>query len=330
MLKMDRNSWILAILIMLQPILDITSYFAIELGLTAITSALRLAIFGAMMLYAFILSDRKKAYYILLAVLGAYWVIHMALCARDGYALVLDVNGFLRTIQMPALTLAFITLFQRSEHFPDNCGKYFIVNYAIIGGSILLSYILNIPVSTYATGTGVKGWFYTGNSQSYIISVMSLLALYFCYQKKNDLAFVLVMVLAFVQMFFFGTLVALYSIFIVCAVFLALILWNREKRWVILAALILAVVVTAVAIPYSPNRQQGAAEDEALSRWEDMLEEQEKDPDVTPEEQVHSLDNTILAPLVKRFGYEKVLEIYGGEILNDLADGAIIASEFPC
>lgn len=321
MMKMDKNSMVLAVLIMLQPILDIASYFAIETGMTGITSALRLAIFAAIMIYAFILSDRKKVYVIFAGIMGVYWIAHMLACARDGYSFVSDLNGFLRTVQMPALTIAFVTLFKRSEKFPQEVGKYFSINYGIIGASILLSFLLGMPVSTYKSGVGIKGWFYTGNSQSYIIAVMAMLALYYFYNKKNNVAFLITMLVAFVQMFFFGTLVTLYGIFITAGVFLIIMLWNREKRWVMAGGLVLAIVVTLLAMPYSPSRQQGAKEDEALHRWEDMLEDQENDSDMTPEEEMHNLDDTILKPLVDRFGYDKVLEVYGGKIeASDLID----------
>lgn len=314
MIKSDKNSIILGVLIMMQPILDICSYFAIQVGMTAITSLLRLAIFGAIMVYAFILSDRKKVYYIFAAIAGVYWIIHMLLCARDGYSLVSDLNGFLRTIQMPALTIAFITLFRRAEKFPEDMGKYFCINYIIIGASILLSFAVNMPAYTYWPDVGIKGWFAIGNSQSFIISVMGMLALYYFYQKKNNIGFILTMALAFTLMFLLGTLVALYSIFITVVVFLVLMLWNREKKWIMAAALVIAGVLTIFAYPYSPSMQIGAAEDEALKEWENQIQNQDKDPDRDPEDAKNDLEGTILESMTERFGYEKVLEIYGGEI----------------
>ncbi|MBE6920821.1 MAG: hypothetical protein E7468_04575 [Ruminococcaceae bacterium] len=325
-LKMDKNSIILAMLIMIQPILDIASYFAIQTGMTSVTSLLRLAIFGVIMVYAFILSDRKKVYYIFAGILGAYWIVHMLICARDGYSLVSDANGFLRTIQMPALTLAFITLFQRAERFPQEMGKYFGINYIIIGASILLSFAVNMPVYTYYPDVGIKGWFYTGNSQSFIISVMAMLAMFDAYQKKNNLVFILTMAVAFTLMFLLGTLVALYSIFIATIAFLVLILWNREKRWVVVAALVVAMVVTVFVYPYSPSQQVSAAENQSLMEWEELLQNQGKDPNKDPDKDPGKdpgkdpegtkvdLKDTILEDMEKRFGYDKVLEIYGGQI----------------
>lgn len=319
MQKTDKNSILLSILIVLQPILDICSYFALQAGLTTATTLVRLGIFGALMVYAFILSDKKKAYYIFAAVAGIYWLIHMVLSARGGYqSVVMDLNGFARTIQMPALTLAFITLFQRAKSFPLAMGKYFSINYFIIGGSILLSFLVNRPVYTYQPNTGVLGWFATGNAQSCIISVLAIPALYYSYHKKNNLFFILTMLVSFTVMFFLGTQVALYSIFITGISFLVVMLWNRKKRWVMAGALIIAMVITGIALPHSPCYQNMHAEEESLSRWEDYLDQStpdtEETPDNKPEAPGLKLQNTLLEPLEAHFGYDRVLEIYGGEI----------------
>ena len=316
MLKTDKNSIILVVLIMLQPILDIASYFAIQTGMTSVTSLLRLVIFGAIMAYAFILSDRKKIYYVFAAILGVYWIVHMLICARDGYSLVSDTNGFLRTIQMPALTIAFITLFRRAKDFPQGMGKFLAVNYITIGLSILLSFALNMPVYTYYPDVGIKGWFAVGNSQSFIISVMAMPALYEAYRKKNNIAFIAVMVLAFTLMFLLGTMVALYSIFITAGAYLIIILWNREKRWMMVAALLIAILATVLAYPCSPNQQISVAEEESLLEWEEMLKD-EQNPDKEPSASENDLQGTALEPMVDRFGYEKVLEVYGGSIEAD-------------
>ncbi len=329
MLKTDKNSMILAVLIMLQPVLDICSFFAIEYGMTAITSAVRLVIFAAIMVYAFLLSDKKKAYYIFAAVAGIYFVIRALLCARDGYELVSDVNGFLRTIQMPALTLAFITLFQRSKKFPEKMGKYFAINYVTIGISVLLSFLVGDPEYTYYPDIGIKGWFYTGNSQSCILTIMALPALCYFYRENKKLLFVLTLSVALVQMFFFGTLVTLWSIFLVCAVFLVLMIWNREKKWVMMGAVAVALIATAVAYPYSYSVQVSEAEGTSQQEWQEFLENQDKDPDKDPEDTELLLKDTILEPLVERFGYENVLAVYGGEIdASELMDNRQLKINF--
>lgn len=327
MRKTDRNSIILAILIMIQPILDMGSYFGIRTGIDSVMPVLRLILFGAIMLYAFILSDRKKPYYIFALVVGAYFIIRVLLCARNGYNLVSDVKDFLRTLQMPALTLAFITLFQHAKDFPGSMGKFFAVNYVTIAVSILLSYAVGYPAPTYvATGVGIKGWFYAGNAQSCILSIMAMPALCYFYQKNNNLLFVLTLLLACTLMFLLGTLVATWSIFVICIIFLVLILWNREKKWIIAGVLVAMLVATFVALPYSPSTQNSTNEQYVQMEWEAFLGDQKKDPDETPgdgdtDDIQYDLKDTLLEPLVERFGYDKVLDVYGGEITAaDLMD----------
>ena len=318
MQKTDKNSLLLSVLILLQPILDICSYFAVKAGFTSVTTMLRLAIFGCLIIYAFLLSEKKKAYYIFAAIAGVYWLIHMAISARSGYqSVIADLNGFARTVQLPALTLAFITLFRRAQKYPFAMGKYFSINYFIIGGSIILSFLVNQPVYTYFPKIGVLGWFATGNAQSCIVSVLAIPALFYSYHRKSNVFFILTMLVAFSIMFFLGTQVALYSIFITGISFLAVMLWNREKRYVMAGALIVALLVTCIALPYSPCRKNANAEENSISRWEDYIDTggiAVDTPSQQPETPTYVLQDTLLQPLEERFGYEKVLEIYGGEI----------------
>jgi ABC-type multidrug transport system fused ATPase/permease subunit len=320
-LKKDINSIILAVLIMIQPVLDICSFFAIKLEMTAITSMMRLAIFGAIMVYAFILSDKKKVYLIFAGIAGAYWILHMIVAARDGYELVSDFNGFLRTIQMPAMTLGFITLFKHSKKFPEEIGKFFAINYIIIAVSILLSYAVGMPEYTYQGQIGIKGWFFVGNSQSFILSVMAMPAMYYFFHKKCNVGFIVTMVLAFALMFLLGTQVAFYSIFITIIAFAVILIWNREKRWVIIAALAVGLAVSVFAYPYSVMNRITMAEQDAQNRWEDVLQKPDDDPnndedDLEQEkaDMAEILPNTILKNMADRFGVEKVIEVYGGSI----------------
>ncbi len=346
MIKADRNSVLLSILIMLQPLLDIFSYFAIQLGMTTVTSLLRLAIFGIIMLYAFLLSDKKKVYCIFAAVIGVYFVLRAIVNARDGYALVSDVNGFLRTVQLPAMTLAFITLFRKAKAFPENLGRMFIINYIIIGASIILSFLIGKPVYTYYPDVGIKGWFYTGNSQSCILSIMALPALCYCYKKNDDLLFILTLVVAGVQMFLFGTQVALWSLFLVIGIFLVLLVWNREKKWAMLIALTVALLAVIIARPFSPSAQITSAEEGSLTYWENFLNEHPSgttDPTEDPTDPTDSdtdqekpippsashLIGTLVEPLVRRFGYKEVLEVYGGDIsAAELMDNRLMKVNF--
>ena len=51
-------------LVVVQPLLDVLSYFMAEYSLTAITTLLRMVMFAVIFVYGFWISDNKKVYYI--------------------------------------------------------------------------------------------------------------------------------------------------------------------------------------------------------------------------------------------------------------------------
>ena len=198
-LKTDKTiaKFVFALLIM-QPILDILSFFVAENSLNIVTTLLRMLIFGVVTAYAFIVSDNKKYYFIMAGVLIIFFICHMIACISEGYiSLYEDIAMYIRTIQVPVYALAFITFFRKSESLKEKVGEAFWINYVIITASIILSYIVGKPEYTYYTGYGIKGWFYTGNAQSCILSVMAPLALCYAYRKKNNWLFLATLILGF-------------------------------------------------------------------------------------------------------------------------------------
>lgn len=217
-------------LLISQPILDIISFFVADSSLNIVTTLLRMLIFGVVTLYAFWISENKKPYFIMAGVLIVLFALHMLACISEGYVSIYeDVAMYIRTIQVPVYTLAFITFFRNTERLKEQIGKTFWVNYVIITASIILSFVVGKPEFTYTSGYGIKGWFYTGNAQSCIISVMAPLALVYAYRKKSNKLFFITILLEFANLYLFGTRVAYYSIFIVGLAFMIFLLWKQRK-----------------------------------------------------------------------------------------------------
>ena len=102
------------LLITIQPLLDVLSFFLVKAEMTIISTMLRMAMFVFVMLFAFFFSDHKKIYYIFVGIAGGYFVLHAMNCFRIGYiSPVEDAANFFRTVQTPALCIAFITAFKR-------------------------------------------------------------------------------------------------------------------------------------------------------------------------------------------------------------------------
>lgn len=314
--KMISN--VMIVLFVMQPILDIVSFFVVNSSLNIVTTFFRMLVFGVITLYAFVISDKKKHYFIMAGVLAIFWMLHMVACFSEGYVSIFqDITMYVRTIQMPVFTLAFITFLENSYDLQKKIGKVFLINYVTISASIILSYAVNRPEFTYSTGYGIKGWFFTGNAQSCIISVMAPLALCYVYQKKSDLLLIVTVTIAFANMYLFGTRVAYYSIFVVAVAFIVFLIWNREKRWQTYAIVIVALMICALGYKVSPCYLQQYRANISYGEWETEIENiLEESQDDTSKEQIYDMAyykeiySLYCEKLVDRFGLEKVVEKY--------------------
>lgn len=310
------------ILLIVQPILDIISFFVAESGLNIVTTLLRMFIFGGVTLYAFLISEHKKPYLIMAGVLLVFFFMHIMACISEGYvSLYEDVTMYIRTIQVPVYVLVFITFFRTAKTLKEQIGKAFWINYVIISVSILISFAVGRPEFTYDSGYGIKGWFYTGNAQSCILSVMAPLALCYAYRKKKNWLFVATLLIEFGNLYLFGTRVAYYSIFIVGIAFIVFLGWNKEKRWPAYFMIATAMLICALGYKMSPCYMQQYAANASYGEWEteinEILVNSEKDekPDVSGKPKYDwkyykEIYNLYCEKLVERFGLKRVVEKY--------------------
>lgn len=318
------------ILLLCQPLLDIMSYFAILGNVSSITTILRLLIFGCIMLWAFLISDNKKGYFIFAGIIGLYWVLHIVVNARGGYiSVVEDTAMYLRTIQGPALTIAFITFLKKSKNAGAQIGKAFWINFVTISLSIVLSFLVGMPDYTYNyTNIGIKGWFYTGNAQSCILAMMPLMAFYYVYSKKNMKLFMVSIIVIFGNLYFFGTKVTYYTIFISACTFLILLLWNREKDKKVYLAMIIAMGICLVTYKYSPCYENQyktyLAFENKNEHVQEIVQTDNTETEDTGKEDTENIEvekpllteahiktyNEMCPEMVEKFGVEKVAEAY--------------------
>lgn len=315
-------NFILLILLIIQPILDVISFFMMQNEMTAITTVLRMLLFAALVVFSFLISDHKKSYIIMCTVLGVFWILHMIGCYQDGYqSLFQDIAMYMRTIQMPLMTLCFITFFKKGNQIPKVIRFGFFCNYITITMVILLSYLFGMPESTYQTGIGIKGWFAIGNAQSCIVALLGPLTIYFAMKTKNHLYFVLISILVFANLFLFGTKVTLYTIYIIIIGNLILLLINRKKTIFIYSFFVLCLAAGVLGYEMSPCYQNQYRMGISLGEWDSdiaKLEEAHNINKAETEEDRQNINfddyleiyNLYNKPLVDRFGIENVVRKY--------------------
>lgn len=270
-LKIEKNrvGIVLFILLLIQPFFDVLSFFMIRNEMTVVSTMLRMILFLAIVVYSFYISDNKKVYIIMCAVLGVFWAFHMAGCFLDGYqSIYQDAAMYARTIQMPLLTVCFITFFKKGRQIPKIIRTGFFCNYLSISGVILLSYAVGMPESTYRTGIGIKGWFAIGNAQSCIVALLAPLTVYLAVQVNNKLFFVLATLVCFTNMFFFGTKVTLYFIFITIISMLFFLIVSKNRNMFIYLILVVYFIVGIGGYKYSPSYQNQRLAGESFKEWD--------------------------------------------------------------
>lgn len=242
----NRLPTLVLILLVIQPAMDVLSYFLAEWGSNAVSTLLRFAILAAVAFLGFFLSDKKKMYFVFYGVTAAFWVAHAANCFRIGYASpVADAANFLRILNFPIFTLSFITFFQKGENVQKSVYIGFAVNLCEIIFFTVLPWALGTPVYTYGEDlkVGMLGWFSVPSAQSAIILLAVPLAILWAYRSGKYLLFLLTAALGFALMFVTGTKFTFYSIFIIAGAFAFVFALNLKLKSLKYVLPMLAVLV---------------------------------------------------------------------------------------
>ncbi len=98
----SRISWFVLVLLTIQPLLDVMSYFLNLQGKTAISTLLRFGLLAVVALVGFLLTKAKKMYLLLFGVVALFWAAHVLNCWRIGYtSFVQDTGNLLRMLNFP-------------------------------------------------------------------------------------------------------------------------------------------------------------------------------------------------------------------------------------
>ena len=331
----------MAALLLVQPLLDVLSYFMQNLGMTALTTALRTVLLFAVSLYGFAISDRKRLYGLLWGVAGGFWLLHMLNCFRLGYQdPVGDAAEYLKLVQFPLWTAVFLTFFRQRPGLDLRASALLAGNFALILLVIGLSYLTGRPAYTYDLPArdfqkGLLGWFGVPNAQSAIVSMLAPGLLLWAWRTERLWVFSGACGLGLGLLYFTGTRLTYYSAVLVVLGFLVLLGlvvlgggdWKRILLFCAPLALMLVLVLAFRGQSVMAQRQALTADayasyqaqtDRILGEgWtyqggEPSQEELEKITRVYEEIYTQkSVANTpLLGGLLERFGVQRVMEQY--------------------
>ena len=257
-IRLHLPGWML-VLCIIQPFLDVASFWLDRLGISnGPTTVLRFLLLAVVVLVGFVLSERKRYYFVLAALLAALTVGHVLACDQWGYGAPLtDLANTLRIYQLPMMTLAFITMVKTEPDCIESIKKGFLICLLLCAGIELLSVITQTNPYTYRDqkSVGICGWFYFANSQSAVLSMLVPVSICFVLEKKRNLMpFICVCIVGFGVLYFFATRLAYAALvgtgagLVVCLLIMKKQLQVRKAVIVLLSCLLVAVI----ALPLSP------------------------------------------------------------------------------
>ena len=328
---------VLAALLLVQPLLDVFSYFIGLADATWITTALRTFLLVAVCVYGFALTENRRVYYGMAGIVGGFWVLHALNCLRLGYQdPVGDAAEYLKLVQFPLWALSFITFFRQKEKLNTQVIGMLAVNFGTILGIIALSYGVGHPVYTYeypdrGVFIGVLGWFGVANSQSCILTLLLPPLLLWGLRTGKLWLFSLCCVGGFGLLYLTGTRLTYYGALLIGAGFLVLLLLRR-RQLLFCIPLGIAVVALLLCRDFSPMAERQALTGNSYSVYQEKTEEiMGEDTGYVPKEgeeippeilekitrvyteiynQPGVYGEVLLADLIDQFGLEIVMEQY--------------------
>ena len=313
---------IMILMFVFQPLMDVLSFWLDAWGSgNTISLFLRFSFLAAAMILGFWLTRNKKAYVIAALLLILFAGCHIGACASVGYDnLFYDMTNYVRVVQIPVLTICFITFLKESGHEGYRAIEHgFWLNFVIIITVELLSTVTGTDPHTYANkGIGVLGWFSTTNSQSAILSAIVPIVLMQLIRKACGWKLIVGVVVSFGALYLFATRLTYFAIFVCTIGFILVMLLG--KRWDKCAAAVLlaGAAVCAAGFFASPVYQNQSEHLEIVAAGQEhvnaMIEEQEELHHTTveqsPEVCLMPVYEEYLGGLMDRFGSTRVMEMY--------------------
>lgn len=347
-LKTERTVLFMTVLVLLQPLLDLLSFWQDQLGVgNSVTLFLRAALLFGVAAAGFFTAEKKRPYLVLAGILLAFLTLHTIAVLQvdaqtlpsDGEAvglpaLLADWSNFLRVVQIPIFTLCFITFLKRTGEagFGAIERAFFIV----------LVFIAVIEVLSVLTGTnpytypnkelGVLGWFYFANAQSAVLSILVPVSLMWVIRRTNGWRVIPACVLGFGILYFFGTRLTFAAILATAFGLAFTLLVTDRKRIGTTLLLCLCAVICIGAVTKSPmyeNQKRVAANAELKQELIDTLISGDEawarsyglEGKTYENMRVLGAYHFYLGGLVEKYGIERVAEQYDystqvGEIAN--------------
>lgn len=290
--------------IIIQPILDIVTYFSLSYLQTSLTIGIiiRVLFMISSLIYLFLYFKHRIKKYIIYFIILLFTVLGIGFIynffKKPEFHLFSEAQFLVKTIYFPVMICSFVSVFANelnSEKAREKFLKSVSIAMTIASLSLILAIITGTANSTYTFNkAGYTGWFYAGNEISAIIAICFPLVLAYSIMKSKssrDILYWLPTLIVSLTSLWIGTKVSFFAVIIslVLTFIVSVINWfvqtMKKKgniytlKLVTLATFIISAV-TLAAIPFSPAYHNVSGDYESLNdviQNEEPSEEPSKD-----------------------------------------------------
>lgn len=200
-----KDNW-LTIIIIIQPILDIISYFQTKYLGNSYSWIARIIILMIILIITYYKSRDKKKLILFLLPYCIFFTIHILNLYRiDTLKFLVDLKYFINTFQTPIITILLIDYVKSTDYNLEKIKKSIVINFFIIAVSIGLAYITNTFQYTYTSGRGITGWFSSANTIGMILCALSPWTLYMLSKTKKWYYYLISIIVVFANLYFNAT-----------------------------------------------------------------------------------------------------------------------------
>lgn len=311
-----KNNWIVWIII-LQPLLDIMSYFQTKYFQQSFSWMFRIIILTVVFVVAFITSKNRKKIILEIMPFCLFGIFHVANLYKIGKLdIILDVKYFILVFQMPVMAILLINYIKEKKYDIEKIKKAIGCNFFIIATSIFISYITNTYEYTY-TDRGILGWFSGSNTPSMILCALAPWALYYSLNSKKLLAYILSSIVVFVTLYVnattscYLTLIASFCVMI----FIILVAKNEEKKILKLFITIMFLLMIVITYKFSPTFDKKEDANTVNSEYAEEIKniiDSESNLDEIDFNKINLNDNKMIADILKTsYIYREIMDIHG-------------------
>lgn len=315
------------VICLLQPLLDVLSYWQIQLGFSNFSLGIRVLLIGLMLFAALPLVRNRKLLLFYTAAIILFLAGHAAVCIKlnTAYQWREDLFEHARFLMLPITTYCFLVFLRANEKVFGALRTGIVLAFCLMLAVMVLSAVTGTDPHTYENKElGIRGWFFWTSAQSAIISMICPMTVSWTLDRfSGKLApLALACLLSFGALFAFGTRLSYASIVGVGACLGLGILIADRKRWRQSLTILLCAAVFVALIPLSPMlRNRSALQDNMQIKQERVTAAAEKEAeqigsDLTEAVKQHDLQVLAAAyrynlqGMIDRFGIERVASAY--------------------